>query len=47
MNANRGMYIEELVNRTNSYYYDRNIAIIEKRYLPIKIVKNILNYGII
>lgn len=41
MNANRGMYIEELVNRTNSYYYDRNIAIIEKRYLPIKIVKNI------
>ncbi len=41
MNANRGMYIEELVNRTNSYYYDRNIAIIEKRYLPIKIIKNL------
>lgn len=41
MNANRGMYAEELVNRTNSYYYDKDIALIEKRYLPIKIVKNI------
>ncbi len=41
MNANRGMYAEELVNRTNSYYYDRNIALIEKRYLPIKIVKTL------
>ncbi|MDE7433754.1 MAG: Holliday junction resolvase RecU [Mycoplasmoidaceae bacterium] len=41
MNANRGMYAEELVNRTNSYYYERSIALIEKRYLPIKIVKNL------
>ncbi len=40
-NANRGMYAEELVNRTNSYYYDRGIALIEKRYIPIKIVKSI------
>lgn len=41
-NANRGMYAEELVNRTNSYYYERDIALIEKRYIPIKIIK-ILN----
>lgn len=38
MQKNRGMYIEELVNKTISYYEANNICHIEKRNLPIKIV---------
>ena len=38
MQKNRGMYIEELVNKTISYYETNNICHIEKRNLPIKIV---------
>lgn len=45
--SNRGMYAEELVNRTNSYYYDRSVALIEKRYLPIKLLKDLGNGKII
>ena len=38
MQKNRRMYIEELVNKTISYYEANNICHIEKRNLPIKIV---------
>ncbi len=33
--------MEELINRTNIFYQNNNIAFIEKRYLPIKIIKKI------
>ncbi|GHU49753.1 Holliday junction resolvase RecU [Bacilli bacterium] len=41
MVANRGMYLEELVNRTANYCFINKIAIIEKREIPIKIIKKI------
>ncbi|MDR2846742.1 MAG: Holliday junction resolvase RecU [Mycoplasmataceae bacterium] len=41
--SNRGMYVEEIIARTCEYYSVNNIALIEKRQLPIKIVKNINN----
>lgn len=34
---NRGMYIEELINKTISYYNSNNIGSFEKRNLPISI----------
>lgn len=36
---NRGMSLETLLNRTNSYYLDKDIAVIYKKPTPIKIVK--------
>lgn len=47
--SNKGMYLEEIINRTNEYYFSKNIAFIEKRNVPIKIIKkinekNILGY---
>lgn len=38
MLKNRGMYIEELINKTISYYEANNLCHIEKRNLPIKII---------
>lgn len=35
---NKGMYIEELVGNTITFYNNKNIGIFEKRYLPIKII---------
>lgn len=35
---NKGMYIEELVGNTISFYNEQNIGIFEKRYLPIKVI---------
>ncbi|RXY96208.1 Holliday junction resolvase RecU [Malacoplasma penetrans] len=37
--ANKGMYIEELIEKSINYYLFNNICFIEKRYLPIKIIK--------
>lgn len=41
INANKGMYIEQLMNRTIQYYQINNIAHLEKRQIPIKIIKHI------
>jgi recombination protein U len=41
MISNRGMYAEEMFNRTIEYYASHNIALIEKRAVPIKIIKDI------
>jgi recombination protein U len=41
MYANRGMYAEEIINRTIDYYLANNFCLIEKRNIPIKIVKTI------
>ena len=43
INVNKGMYIEQLMNRTIQYYHANNIAHLEKRQIPIKIIKNINN----
>jgi recombination protein U len=40
MYANRGMYVEEIINRTISYLQNQN-CIIEKRNIPIKIIKKV------
>lgn len=37
--ANRGMDLENDINKTNEYYVDNNIALIYKRPTPINIVK--------
>lgn len=37
--ANKGMYLEEVVNRTIEYYFKNSICFIEKRQIPLKIVK--------
>lgn len=39
---NKGMYIEELINKTINYYNINNIGLFEKRNLPI-VIKNIKN----
>ena len=41
MNSNLGMYIEQLVNRTILYYEKNNIGFLEKRQIPIKIIKHV------
>ena len=41
--ANRGMFLEELINETNKYYLDRDIAIIYKKPTPIGIAKSNFN----
>lgn len=39
--SNKGMFLEEIINRTISYYYAKNIAYFEKRNIPFKILKMI------
>ncbi len=36
--ANRGMNVESMINRTNEFYLDNDIAIIYKKPIPIQIV---------
>jgi len=36
---NRGMFLEDLINKTNQYYLDNDIAVIYKKPIPIHIVK--------
>ncbi|WP_027120736.1 Holliday junction resolvase RecU [Mycoplasmopsis lipofaciens] len=36
---NRGMLLEQIINQTLSYYFENNIAYIEKKNLPIKFFK--------
>ena len=37
--GNRGMTLEEDINLTNSYYFDKKIALIYKKPIPIKVLK--------
>ncbi len=37
MKANRGMFLETIINRTLEHYEARNVAYISKRHLPIKV----------
>lgn len=39
--SNKGMFLEEIINRTISYYSSKNIAYFEKRNIPFKILKMI------
>ena len=40
INKNKGMYIEELINRTIDYYwYNKDNIYFEKRFVPFKILK--------
>mgnify|MGYP003298129241 CR=1 FL=1 len=41
MNSNKGMYIEQLVDRTIVYYQSNNLGLLEKRQIPIKVLKHI------
>ncbi|MCQ3908256.1 MAG: Holliday junction resolvase RecU [Mycoplasmoidaceae bacterium] len=41
MNNNLGMYIEQLVDRTIVYYQINNLGFLEKRQIPIKVLKHI------
>ncbi len=36
--GNRGMSLEEDINRTNTFYLDQNIAVIHKKPTPVQIV---------
>ncbi len=37
--ANRGMNFENMINQTNEFYLNNNIAVIHKKPIPIQIVK--------
>lgn len=41
INSNKGMYLEQLVNRTSAYFIANNLGIIEKRQIPTKVLKKI------
>jgi len=41
MNTNKGMYLEQLVERTILFYCNNKIGFLEKRQIPIKILKHI------
>lgn len=41
MTNNLGMYIEQLVDRTIIYYQTNNLGFLEKRQIPIKVLKHI------
>ncbi|MDR0545412.1 MAG: Holliday junction resolvase RecU [Mycoplasmataceae bacterium] len=43
INTNKGMYAEEIVNRTISYYLQSNVGLIEKRNIPFKIIRAMEN----
>ena len=45
-NANKGMALEEMINKTNEYYLQRNIAFITKRPTSVKILKTSDKYKI-
>ena len=46
INKNKGMYIEELINRTIDYYwYNKDNIYFEKRFVPFKILKIMNNNG--
>lgn len=45
-NANQGMALEEMINKTNEYYQNRNIAFICKRPTNIKVLKTSDKYKI-
>lgn len=44
--ANQGMALEEMINKTNDYYLQRNIAFISKRPTSIKVLKTSDKYKI-
>ena len=44
--ANQGMALEDMINRTNEYYIQHNIAFINKRPTSIKILKTSDKYRI-
>ncbi len=44
--ANQGMALEDMINRTNEYYIQHNIAFIHKRPTSIKILKTSDKYKI-
>ena len=37
--ANLGMFLEEIINESNEYYLNKNIAVIHKKPTPVQIVK--------
>lgn len=37
--ANRGMNLEEIINKTNNYYLENSVAVIHKKPTPIQILK--------
>lgn len=37
--ANLGMFLEDMINETNDYYLNANIAVIHKKPTPVQIVK--------
>lgn len=41
MTTNLGMYIEQIVDRTLIYYQINNLGLLEKRQIPIKVLKHI------
>lgn len=45
-NANQGMALEDMINRTNEYYSTHNIALVNKRPTNIKILKTSDKYKI-
>ena len=44
--ANRGMALEEMINRSNQYYEVHDIAYVNKRPTPIKVIKTDGDYHI-
>lgn len=44
--ANKGMALEDMINRANQYYKAQDIAFINKRPTPIKVMKTDGNYKI-
>jgi recombination protein U len=47
ISINRGMYLEEVINRTINYYISKKIIFIEKRPVPIQILKSVSNNTIL
>lgn len=45
-NANRGMALEDMINRSNEYYKNHNIAYVNKRPTNVKVLKTMENYKI-
>lgn len=45
-NANKGMALEEMINKTNEYYLQRNVAFVTKRPTSVKILKTSDKYKI-
>jgi len=43
LNNNLGMYVEEVMNRTSTFYSNSSNFFIEKRNLPTKIIKQLNN----